>query len=420
MMVGPNMAMLPLLIIILLFIGFILLMIKKPKVMLVVLGLVVVLGLLAVIRIPVVHKVTHVSSPSEVARPALVAPVDIITADVKRSAIPDIWKPGVETQFEVSEFSSVNSGAVAMAGWVIEYLDDTMADGSLPEVIQVCGNTLEPDRGLTVGVLETFGEELENYYQQQGKECQVIIEASYPDSPLSNINDKAVMVVFSLTQSGASKKELGYSAYDGMLVMDIWSGPKDSKRFELSHSVSFNEVTWLSQTASFIANTNPGDTVVIGYSSSATADVTEAMDQAYDDASRKLAQYFNSPIILGKADLSRLGLIDDKYSQKLNGSQGDIYRAAVLVGGSTGQIGNEFAVMQQNHQLQAAKEQVRVRSDSLNSWANLATSVGILLGAILLSYFLLDYISKGYYKGRLVMVLVIIAVVGLLLISMIA
>ena len=409
--------------------GFILIMIKKPKLFVPF----ILAGVAAVVAMNFAMRASHMPSaghaiPSIVNHvppiinniPSITPPVNntitaVTTAQPAKTsaAIPDIWKPGIENQFEVSEYSSVNSAAIALAKWVTDYLDDCLPDGSLPEIIQICGNNLEPEYGFNMQTLELAANELESFYQQQGKEVKTVLEPKAPDDAICWSNKKAVSLSFNISHESFHSSNYNGKKYSANLNMKLQNGYAEAESFGISHSVAYNQADWISDTISFINNADPQSTIIIGYSSTATSDPIVAKNEAVDDAVNRLAHAFNSTIRLTDSDRSRLDLIRDTYTQKLNGSQGDIYRAAVLLIGTTSVISSEYENLQNKYTTQVAQQQTHARKSALSEFA----AVAILLGAILLSYFLLDFITKGYYKGRLLLVLVSLAVLGIIVIA---
>ena len=425
MMIAPKLfSITPLILLFLLalLIGFIILLIKKPKIILPVL----LIGLLVFLTMTLSYRSTYVPVARNNPQVHKAATAFVSNKDISME-LPDIWKPGIETEFEVSDYTTIEAAAAGLAKKITfeGYLNDAIKDNGPGNMkfltdIQVCGN-ITPGIADNMSVLEAAADSFRKYavpskdieqnntIAESGTEAvpqiepvKVTVSPAVPSNPLWGAKDGAVLVKISARVDNSEQKDQILTRH-GILVMQI-----SANRYQLDNSVAYSEANWLAKPEQYSRDSRSNDTWLVGYSQTACSDPAEARSQAIDDAAKRLAKNFGTKIAFDKSDMSRLNLVKDTYTQKLKGSQGNIYRTAVLASGPTSMISSHLAGLQHSHTEAAVAEQVEIRKSVLSDWA----SVAILLGAILLSYFLLDFITKGYYKGRLVMVLIAIAVLG--------
>ncbi len=426
MMIAPKgiiMAPLFILLILLLLVGLIILIIKKPKVLLP--FLIVGLILIAVMFFGYSVKVPDARHSQPSASVVVQSPDTAAAAPV---SFPDIWKTGIETEFEVADYTSIEAAAAGLAKKIAleGYLNDAIKNNGPGEVkfltdIQVCG---EINTGIAdnMTVLEAAADSFRKYAapsidseQAPGivsgvEPVKVTVSPAIPANPLWGAKNGAVLVKITARINNSNEIDNALTRH-GILSMQV-----QANSYQLDNSAAFSEANWLVKPENFARRIHPNNTWLIGYSQTACSDPAEARSQAIDDAALRIAKNFGSDITFDKSDISRLSLIKDTYTQKLRGSQGDIYRTAVLISGQTSVISNNLTALRNSHTQQVTTEQVHRQNSILSGWA----SIAILVAAIFLSYFLLDFVTKGYYKGRLVLVLIALAVLGIIAIVFIS
>jgi hypothetical protein len=155
---------------------------------------------------------------------------------------------------------------------------------------------------------------------------------------------------------------------------------------------------WLDDPASFLNNAGPRNWVV-GHSTGPCLSSKEAVQQACADASQQLVTSLADQLPADAdwhwlqhrltSELSGGRFIEDRAVAVEHKAYGDIWSAAVLVDGSSAQL----------HRL--AAEYARTLGDRRVTRGRQLLSVAGLWMAILATYALLNWLTKGYFRGRL-------------------
>jgi hypothetical protein len=155
---------------------------------------------------------------------------------------------------------------------------------------------------------------------------------------------------------------------------------------------------WADDPASFL-NTTGTRNWVVGRSTGPCLSSKEAMQEACADASQQLVNLLGDQLPADAdwhwlqhrltSELSSGRLIEDRAVAVEHKPYGDIWSAAVLVDGSSGQL----------HRL--AAEYSRILGDRRVTRSRQLLSVAGLWMAVLATYALLNWLTKGYFRGRL-------------------
>jgi hypothetical protein len=180
---------------------------------------------------------------------------------------------------------------------------------------------------------------------------------------------------------------------------------------------------WADDFAKFV-NENPECHWLLAQSPEPCVSAEEAMQSALNQAAAQLAAQFPSgatPVwrfwpasrisMPGEEPLATKilphlessGVIRDRFVQKFGRPYGDVWRASLLIDASPKKI------LDLDHAINA------VFSNEMRSWSAMIFSTLGLLAAIIGVYYLMDAITKGYFKTRLRIVCVSLGIIGVFL-----
>jgi len=161
---------------------------------------------------------------------------------------------------------------------------------------------------------------------------------------------------------------------------------------------------WIADFPAFV-NDHPTGHWIVGQSTEPALSADEAESMARSDAAEKIAQVLNcdggesQAIIV--SSLARSDWIVDRQIDSTEHPYGTIWHAAVLIDATGGRLDDL------SRQIQFA-----VRRQHLHAAFLLAVSIGWLT-VIGLCYLLINWITRGYFRGRLVMASLILILVGI-------
>lgn len=316
------------------------------------------------------------------------------------------WKSVAELGFEADVHASAAAAAETLVVQILKAKDVSYPDVRIERVQVWTG----PEIG---------GEVLSraiSCLQRKQPEWAVLAEAVAPEQPLEATDAGAAAMHFELLNPSRTHQapwDANRVQHGGVLRVRLtWPGGR------LDRSTQFVEKPWV-ENASEFASAKPEMRWVVGCSSSDAADVLAARREAMQAAARQLVpetqarvrRSASAPLGLDERwlasqieqELMRSSCVRDQFTQTLiTPSGGQVTRLAVLV--------QSPAVVQRV----AASCTATVQHDRKTWFAVVFSAVGMLV-LICVVGLLLNSFTKGYYRGRIVVVAGLVIVLGALL-----
>ncbi len=388
---------LPLLILIV--VGIVLLFSKNKTPRYIGIGLLSVLGLLVVMGL-LTARVSHQPRVDNIVRPIEQHWLSLNNAyeaeaetDLGRSELenlPRIWAQGIEEQFMVNQYPSIESALQSLGSELAKYIDEHVTKKRRLEY-----SIKKPD---IIIFREQYDKDLVNKLAnilEKKLDQSVFVESESKDVSKSQIGIYPhIKVTSEATKTGRIEIET------------IW--PNNFTRTLQGKSAG---KPWVDSFAAF-ANMNPHKNYIVARSSSSCTNQNwasqEAMNNAVSLVGRRLKnENRNNNYSISFSDLQISGMIEDIFTQRLQGRK-FIYRQAILIDVSSDKIEKLVRRIQ--------SRRAGIRSD----WAWTILSTIGLFALICVVYLFLNAATRGYYSIALKIasaVLIIVGVVVLLLLT---
>jgi hypothetical protein len=328
--------------------------------------------------------------------PAAVTPVEVSAA----------WLPEVDEQFEADVYPSTKLASQALVREWLRHFDKLQAKGvDKPKLIRMVCDSRTPDID-TLVLLEAMDELVQKKFPETGTLVITGAEARKKVEPQAGEIEIRLTVSQSVLRSlrRSSSSESGRSAEISGILLAGFKAPT----WSLSFSTRFIEKPWLTATSEFLSLRH-GTTYLVVRCSQLASSGEEATRDVLGRAANWLGHLIDprenqglprasSAMMLEQLEAGNF--IADRFVQKLKRPYGDVYREAVLldVGSSNLQDMIQLAMSEASAH-QAATE--RRSATQISGVVGLLVVVGALTGL----YLLLNWLTKGYYRGPLTVAL---------------
>jgi hypothetical protein len=404
------------------------LLVKKPKVGLAVLGcLAVVAGLgFFLFTAPSVQTRTYVDVP-----PLSVPPDEPVArrsttmrSTVDSSAEGVEWSPDAN-QFEADVYPSARAAAGALAGRVEARIDKVWTDAESPTAVTIVG----PD---WPAEMERLKQVFRTRWPQVKIAERIVPSSSSPAAPKPG----ELTAAFRFTDnSGNSGVSGSWGTWDGpgprsgsemsgsgRVVLAV-QGPASSASAE----AAFVDKPWADNFGKYLSeHPHPGEEWFAVSSPSPCANANEARNRANEEAARRLAPLvrqaldrFSSnasrtglqePALAGRiaAELQQRGFVQDQFLQRFHRPYGDVWKQSLLIRANSVAVDVLAAQFSADGQVQA-----RTIQSQRSSWARTAFSIAGLAVLICLVCLFLNAVTKGYYAWPLRTAAVVVGLLAL-------
>ncbi len=186
-------------------------------------------------------------------------------------------------------------------------------------------------------------------------------------------------------------------SWDSRQVPAIWSDGID-KQFQVD--VNTASKPWVDNLSEYL-NQHPHQNFAVAYSTDSCTTQAEAHQEALDNARQLLSQQTGNPAFLKAFDLENSDLIQDKFTQSLQGTTSKIWREALLLDLSPNKIGplaQRYAIVRQTRHL---------------TWARQLVSGLGLAFVLFLLYLFLNAATRGYYTVSLRIATAVLVAAGI-------
>ena len=318
-----------------------------------------------------------------------------------RDRQPAIWQDKLELNIDVDTHSSLELACEGLVRNIIN--DDVFSDDSGDVKVYVCSfNTAKSeiaDKAVNK-VCELLNEQLAEDF-----DLQVVSSASA--AMLKKDNPEGYLVEVELSYE-LTEKEYNVKVCDGTLNAYVSRGSETGKS---SYTKKFSDANWMNEQTDFSRDL-PGSAVfVTGCSQQSCPDIGTAKREALEDAVFNLNRSLGfEDMVLAVNDVVEHNSVQDVFVQQINGSEGSIFRCKVLLAGEAA----EFMSMAKSEALEREAKAEEVIIAKKNSFMTLVKNLAVMLVSILGCYFICDYVTKGYYKGRIIAVIILVLVGGVL------
>jgi hypothetical protein len=314
------------------------------------------------------------------------------------------WKSVADLGFDTDVHPSSAAAAEALIVQVLK-----AKDASYPEISV---KRIQIWKGDNIGSEVLF--RVLTRVQREHPDWQAMPEAAEPAEPLARTDEQAAAIQMELVSRTVTHRapwDTRREQHGGILRIRLsWRGGS------LDRSTSFVEKPWVENASEFIS-AQPQMRWVVGYSHQDAADSVKARQQAAESAAVQI-------LPAARARLSQVGgdvgvddrwLLDRIEQRLLQMTDVRDRFTQSLITPFGGQVVREAILVQSPAAVDRAVDdcQVTVRRVRSTWFATIASAAGMCL-LICVVALLLNNITKGYYRGRIVMLTGLLLVVGLL------
>ena len=322
------------------------------------------------------------------------------------NALPAVWSDGIEEEFEADVYYSKRAALRGIAGRVDRFVRQLALNGhSIPQELAIVTYKDEFGKDLldeAVGILQEMLPDTECYTASAGKDSFTKAADSW--------------ISLELTESAAQPAGI---RVNGTRINPFFNND-DFKNGQIktavhlksrsrNFSVRFTEKPWLDNISAF-KNFYPGRQWAVVYRQSCQAggEILARAQILVDKAVRSelsalKGKPVNADFSVSNNDLSRHGIIADRFTQSFKGTSSTICRQALLLDISPDKIGP------------LAKDKLAEYNLAKQTWVQMLLSAIGVAFIICIVYLILNAATRGYYT----VVLRILAVVGIIIIVMI-
>lgn len=309
-----------------------------------------------------------------------------------RHADPAIWQPGIEDHFEAdiypSKAAAIRALGLRMAGPVRQAFG---SEGSPKKIVLFRGNH---DRDL-----------LAEYARAVSRSLPGVESAIERESVAVEANEVGIRLDFGDITTATAPWPGGSASHvaAGTVQATVLGPDKDA-----TVKVRFAEKPWVEDFPGF-ANADPDARIVLARSQGSCTSEAQANREAIGNACAELTELLATtewrpkPRLFVRrvtsAELLGEGLVVDRFVQSFEGKAGRIWRQALLVDASSGNLARLIS-----------RKAAAMRAAKLIWTRMLVLAVGVL-GLIALVYAFLNAATKGYYVWSLRTAGVIIALI---------
>ncbi len=317
--------------------------------------------------------------------------------------VSPVWLEDIELDFQVDTYSSARLAATAL-------IMDAIHSGELAKAmssVDKCENIYmyldcPVDVELTADEMQQLAEVIKSEMSAVAINVSVISNKQVKDK---RSQDPDAMFIAIDTNGHSRGAGLYVVLYNADLICNISCGTYsniDSRRF--------SQANWMVNYVGFCRNLKASMVVVTGCSQQSCPDMDIARQQAIQDLAVKLNAAVGEGAGFTAVDLREMDVVQDVFLQELKGTAGSVFRArAVAV--------KELSYLREKargKQKITAKQAVVKQEVRMSSLMEMIYNFAGLLMALVGCYFICDFVTKGYYKGRIVITLIVVLVVGVI------
>jgi xanthosine utilization system XapX-like protein len=381
-------------------VGFIYLLVKYPKAGLITLG-VVVLAVLGFLGLFMSHKVVYVSERS--AQHHAVATV----VEAKNGHSENIIR-------NEEELTAIWREGIEDEFQVDVYPSQKAAARALGKQLVELATKLEDGKEPEWFVInpkhsrvdkEILGELSKAIEEYKGNDNPILSEASSTLSREANVTLKMIQFTpdspDSPIQSGTFEARVSVNSKKSTITLQ------------------FSEKPWLENFSAY-CNSNPGRQYVVVRSKSSCTNENQARREVKTAATRVLVWKLHDMGVSSSVDfgdIEKHGFIADKFVQSLRGNT-QIFRQAILLDVSGDNMNKLFRDKQRN-MAETVKTLAYAKSKKVTTWVRMLISLAGLITVICVVYLIVNVATKGYYTLVLRIVTAAAIIIGAIVLSLV-
>lgn len=342
--------------------------------------------------------------------PAAVSPTELSAA----------WLPEVDENFEADVYPSATlAGRALIREWFGHFANLLSKGAEKPTRFRLtCRNS-----STAVDVLATL-EAMDEEVQKLFPEAATLVTTSSEREESSEPKADEITIELSVAQSVKRKRDTGSTSgrdasfdFSGVLAVEF-----NGQAWQLRLGARFIEKPWLTATSEFLSLKHRSTYLVLRSSQlAASADVAsrdvlgQAADRLGDLVDPRKNQGLPRPASLVMLEQLEAGkYIADRFVQRLKRPYGDVYREAILV---------DIGSTNLRDMIQLTRNEVNEYDIATRRRTTVQVSTGlgvvVVIGSLTALYLLLNWLTKGYYRGPLTVLACLLgsgAVVGIILV----
>lgn len=333
-------------------------------------------------------------------------PADARTVIPYEAPMSEPWKSAAELGFDADVHPSAAAAAESLVIQVLKLKDASHPDVVLKRV-QIWGGEHIDGEVISRAVARL---------QQSCPQWEVMVEAAEPVEPIERADAEAASIrleVPTRTTTQQAPWDYSRSQIGGILRLRMtWQGGS------IDRSTNFTNKPWVENASQFISE-KPEMRWVVGYSSPDANDATEAKRQALQAAAVQMIPEIKAT--LQRNSSGNLGLDDrwllSKTIQHLSGMR-DVrdHFTQTLITPYGGQVARQAILVQSPALVQRVVcDCFRGLKTQRKTWITMIASAAGMLILVCVVGLLLNNVTKGYYRGRIMAVTGLLAIVGLML-----
>ena len=379
--------------------GFIYMLVKYPKAGLITLG-VVALAVLGFVGIFMDNKVVSVSETGTHNQAVYVQTKPTATPEALIEAYDDV----IESYKNADETSAVWRDGIEDEFQVDVYPSQKAAARALGKQIVELATKLNDGKEPQWFELSPIGVEDSDVFSEYSKAIEAA--KSNPDNP---ILETAKGLEEDVARVGLVLRKFTTTSVDnihGTILSGTLEASASIKGKKSVITFQFDEKGWLENFSAY-TNSHPGRQYVVVRSKSSCTSAEWAQREAMTAACRVLASMLRDVglhnFTVNPADVEKHGFVVDKFTQSLQGSVSNIWRQAILLDVSGDKMSQLMASKAYQLSLQSVKvAETRVaeatrRAKVMTTWARMLLSLVGLITVICVVYLIVNVATKGYY-----------------------
>lgn len=322
---------------------------------------------------------------------------------------PEPWKSAADLEFDADLHPSAAAAAESLVVEILKLKDATYPAVDIQSVQVWAGDGLDGE--VVSRMLDRLGRKVPGW--------MIMVEAMEPPHPIEQGDEQAATLRLDLP----SRKTMHQAAWDhrreelgGTLRMRL----SFSGRRSIERSTKFTDKPWVRDTSEFVS-ARPETRWVVGYSSSNATDRAEAHQQAVRSAAVQILPEirarlrhraaFDERWLLAaiEKELASGSEVKDRFVQTMIvNSGGQVVREAVLVRSPA-----VIARVEQASLSHLAQQRYEERGQR-RTWIALTASAAGMVALICVVGLVLNTITKGYYRGHVMLAVGMMLVLGAL------
>ncbi len=330
------------------------------------------------------------------------------------------WLPEVDEQFEADIYPSAELASQALIRDWSGHFEQLLAKGAQkPKFVRLVCGLRDPEID-ELRLLEAMDEKVQALFPEASTLVTTATELQDGD----DLKDSEFLIKLSVARSVKRKRQsASNNGLERFEFSGILSAAFSGRDWQFTVSAPFIEKPWLTATSEFMSLRH-GTTYLILRSSQLASSRDEASRDVLGNAANRLGHLIDpredqglpraaSLIMLEQLETGKY--IADRFAQSLKRPYGHVYREALLIDiGNTNLLDMIQVTVNEVRQNSLTAQRQRARQSS--GWIGIV----VVIGALTALYLLLNWLTKGYYRGPLTIIALLTGSGAILTVAMFA